>query len=309
MSVTNQTASTAKSKISVISFCLNSGKFLRETIESVLQQTYDNFELIIKDGGSTDGTIEILKEYPQIRWISEKETGDNPAHDALWQSFYMSTGEYIVYLAISDGMSDPNWFKKAVEILDADSEVSWVWGLNQAKYEDGHLRNIAWPEYLQHAPPQKMEWLPFWFVLRHAHESSAIFRRTLFEKYFPKNDPDEPYRFNATLGFNLRLNMMGYMPYFLPIISWYGYIHENQLQQRFYDRMDSVSKTYDRDVEEFRKKFLSGNIVHRFRDSNSDVIHEVGKSELWHYRKKVMLYRVKAKLRRYLQKLMDHIIY
>ncbi len=309
MSATYEMTPAANPKISVLSFCLNGGKFLRESIESILRQTYGNYELIIKDGGSTDGTIEILKEYPQIRWISEKESGDNPAFDALWQAFHMSRGEYIIYLAISDGILDPNWFKKAVEILDSDPEVSWVWGISQAKSEDGHLGRLVWPEYLQHAPPQKREWFPFWLALKQMQETNAIFRRSVFEKYFPKNDPDEPYRFHATLGFILKLNTMGYMPYFLPIISYYGTTHEGQMQQRLDDLLDSLSKRYERDFKDYRKKFLSGKIVHRFRDGASNVIHEVGKNELWNYRKKVLLYRLKYKLRRELQKLMDHIVY
>ena len=301
-------------KISVLGFCLNSGKFLRETIGSVLQQTYGNYEFIIKDGGSTDDTIEILQEYPQIRWVSEKENGDGDIPslntlDAIWQAFRMSRGEYIFFLAVSDGISDPNWFKKAVEVLDADPEVSWVWGICQAKSENGHLGKLILSEYLQHAPPQKRDWFPFWLALQQVQETNAIFRRSVFEKYFPKNDSNEPYRFCATLGFNLRLNKMGYMPYFLPIISFYGLTHKGQMSERIYDLVDSVSKIYDRDVKEYRKKFLSGKIVHRFRDGSGNVIREVGKNELWGYRKKVLLYRLKAKLRRELQKLMDHIVY
>ena len=308
MSVILETTPVPNPKISVISFCLNSGKFLRETIGSVLEQKYDNYEFIIKDGGSTDETVEILKEYPQIRWVSEKESGDNPCHDALWQAFTMSRGEYIIYLAISDGISDPNWFRRAVEVLDTDHEVSWVWGLKQTKSEEGHLGRITYPEYLQHAPPQKMEWLSFWLVHEYAEESNAIFRRSLFENFFPKNDSDETYRFAASLGFNLRLNMMGYMPYFLPVISFYGYTHKNQRQDIFCDLLDTAAKTYRREVIEYRRKFLSGKVVHRFRDGSSNVIHEVGEKELWHYRKMVLLYRLKYKLRRDLQKLMDHIV-
>jgi hypothetical protein len=99
------------------------------------------------------------------------------------------------------------------------------------------------------------------------------------------------------------------MPYFLPIISYYGTTHENQMQQLHYDLLDSLNKKYDRELEEYRSMFLSGKIVHRFRDGFGNVIHEVGKSELWHYRKKVLIYRLKYKLRRELQKLMDHIKY
>jgi len=308
MSVIHE-ATSAKPKISVVSFCLNSGKYLRETIGSVLQQTYKNFELIIKDGGSTDETIEILKEYPQIRWVSEKESGDNPAHDALWQAFHMSQGEYVIFLAISDGISDSNWFQRAVDVLDSDPEVSWVWGLKQTKSEDGIMGKITYPEYLHHAPPSKMEWLPFWLVFEHAEETNAIFRRSLFEKYFPRNNPDDIYRFNAAMGFNLSLNTAGHMPYFLPIISFYGYTHSGQMQERFRERADFISKKHRNDIKEYRKRFLSGEITHRFRDGFSNVIHEVRKDELWHYRKKVLTYRIKYKLRRELQKLMDHIVY
>jgi glycosyltransferase involved in cell wall biosynthesis len=309
VSVIQETAPVDHPKISVISFCLNSAKYLRETIDSVLQQSYKNFELIIKDGGSTDDTLKILKEYPQVRSVSEKEGGDNPALDAIWQAFHMSKGEYIVYLAVSDGISDPHWFKRAAEVLDEDPDVSWVWGISQAKSEGGHLGRLVWPEFLLHNPPQKKEWFPFWLAFKLGQESNAIFRRSVFEKCFPTNDPHEPYRFHPTLGFNVRLNTMGYLPYFLPIISYYGTTHENQMQERLYNLIDAVSKRYDRDLIEYRRKFLSGKIIHHFRDGSSNVIHEVGEKELWHYRKKVFLYRIKYKLRRELQKLMDHIVY
>ncbi len=64
-------------KISIITATFNSASTLRDTIESVVRQTYDNYEYIIIDGKSTDGTINIIKKYePQLqgklKWISEK---------------------------------------------------------------------------------------------------------------------------------------------------------------------------------------------------------------------------------------------
>jgi len=296
-------------KISVISPCLNDGKFLRETIGSVLGQTYDNFEFIIKDGGSTDDTIEILKEYPQIRWVSEKESGDNPILDAIWQAFSMSRGEYIIFLCVSDGLVDRQWLKRCVEILDADPEISWVWGLSQNMTEDSRIGKLWWAEFLEQQPPQKMDFLPFWMATGHGMESNACFRRHVFETCHPKNKLEDPFRFHPTPGFNYRLNTMGYLPHFIPTVSYFGRTHGNQRQEALENMLDSVIKTYDRYVREYREKFLYGNIVHRFRDGNGNVIHEVGKNELWNYRKKVLTYRIKAKLRRELQKLMDHIVY
>ena len=65
-------------KISIITASYNSGKTIRHTVESVLRQTYPDFEYIVVDGGSTDNSIDIVKEYQvafkgRLKWISEKE--------------------------------------------------------------------------------------------------------------------------------------------------------------------------------------------------------------------------------------------
>lgn len=294
-------------KVSVISFCLNSGRFLRDTIESVLNQTYNNYEHIIVDGSSTDNTLEIFKEYSHLRWISEKEEGDNSVLDAIWKGLNMAKGKYMILLAISDGIYEKDWFKRSVEILDADEQISLVWGLSQTISEEGILGKVFGSEYLENNPPQKMDWLPFWLSNGHGFESNALYRRQVFEICFPKNHPDEPYRFHPALGFNYQFNTRGYLPYFLPIISMYGRTHENQRQEEFHDLLDSVSKIYDKDRKIFRKKFLSGKIGHYFRDGSSKIIKEVTPNQLNSHRRKVLKYRIKHKIKRDVQKFLDHI--
>ena len=309
MSSIHEAIPSARPKISVISFCLNSAEFLRETIGTVLGQTYNNYEFIMKDGGSTDGTIEILKEYPQIRWVSEKEGGDNPALDAFWQAFEMSRGEYIIFLAVSDGIADRQWFRRCAETLDADPEISWVWGLSQNMLEDGEMGKVWYAEFLEHHPPQKIDFLPFWLATGHGMESNACFRRGAIEACFPRNSKEEPFRFHPALGLNYELNTRGYLPFFIPTVSYFGRAHGHQRQEDMYQLLDSICKRYFRDIAAYRKNLLAGRIVHRFRDGASNVIHEVGSQELWNYRTTILSYRIKAKLRRDLQKLLDHILY
>lgn len=294
-------------KLSVVSFCLNSGRFLGETIESVLNQTYDNYEHIIVDGGSTDNTIEILKEYSHLRWISEKEEGDNSILDAMWKGFNMARGEYLIYLAISDGIYDKNWFKKSIEVLDKDTQVSSVWGLIQSLSEEGHFGKVFWSDFLENHPPQKMDWLPFWLSNGHGLECNAVFRRNIIEICFPKNDPDEPYRYHPSLGLNYQLNVRGYLPYFLPIISFFGRTHKKQRLDVLYDLLDSVAKRYRKDWKSYRKHFLSGKVKHYFRDGSSKIIKEVTPGEIGSYRRKIRRYRIKHKIKRDVQKFLDHI--
>lgn len=88
-------------KISIITVVFNGEKYLEETIQSVINQTYDNVEYIIIDGGSTDGTLDIIKKYEEQvdYWVSEKDTG---IYDAMNKGIKVFKGDYINFLNAGD---------------------------------------------------------------------------------------------------------------------------------------------------------------------------------------------------------------
>jgi glycosyltransferase involved in cell wall biosynthesis len=88
-------------RISVVTSSFNQGNFLRETIESVINQNYPNLEYFIIDGGSTDNSVEIIREYEsQIDWwVSEKDKGQS---DAINKGFKKSTGELLCWVNSDD---------------------------------------------------------------------------------------------------------------------------------------------------------------------------------------------------------------
>jgi len=86
-------------KISVITPCLNGLKYIEQSIRSVRDQHFSGLEHIIVDGGSVDGTVDILRKYPHLKWISEPDDGQS---DAMNKGFNLSTGDIIVYLNADD---------------------------------------------------------------------------------------------------------------------------------------------------------------------------------------------------------------
>ena len=81
--------------ISIVTPTFNSAATLRETIESVLAQDYKNWEHIVMDGGSTDGTVDILRSYPHLQWVSEKDKGH---YHAMNKGIERATGDVIAIL-------------------------------------------------------------------------------------------------------------------------------------------------------------------------------------------------------------------
>lgn len=86
-------------KISVITPCLNRVEFIAFAIESVVNQNHPNFEHIIVDGGSTDGTLDVLARYPHLRVISEPDKG---MYDALNKGLMHASGDFIGFLNSDD---------------------------------------------------------------------------------------------------------------------------------------------------------------------------------------------------------------
>ena len=109
-----------KAKISIITPSFNQGKYLEQTILSVLDQKYPNLEYIIIDGGSNDNSVEIIKKYEHRLkyWVSEK---DNGQANAINKGLSHCTGEIICWLN-SDDYYLPDTLKKISNIIDINKK-------------------------------------------------------------------------------------------------------------------------------------------------------------------------------------------
>ncbi len=107
-------------KISVITVCRNCRNDIGPTIESVIGQDYEDIEYLIIDGLSTDGTIDIIREYAstdkRIRYVSELDTG---IYDAMNKAARMATGDYLQFINAGDRLYEKDTVSKIVKFIDA----------------------------------------------------------------------------------------------------------------------------------------------------------------------------------------------
>lgn len=133
--------------MTVVTPSYNQGRFIRETIESILSQDYVPIEFMVMDGGSTDETVEILKGYEGcFFWVSEKDRGQSNAINKGWSR---SRGEILAWLN-SDDIYLPGAISKAVAFLENHSEVGAVYGEGYHIAEEGRI--------LERYPTEPYDW-------------------------------------------------------------------------------------------------------------------------------------------------------
>lgn len=110
-------------KLTILTPSFNQGGYIEQTIRSVLSQNYRPVEHIVIDGGSTDGTIGVLKQYPHLLWVSEKDRGQA---DALNKGFARATGDIIGWIN-SDDYYEDHIFESVTECFQ-DPDIMWVIG-------------------------------------------------------------------------------------------------------------------------------------------------------------------------------------
>ncbi|PIE31910.1 glycosyl transferase [candidate division KSB3 bacterium] len=138
-------------KISIVTPSYNQADFLETTIQSILSQNYPNLEYIIIDGGSTDGSVEIIKKYESHLhfWCSEP---DNGQYDAINKGFAQTSGEILAWLN-SDDVYFPWTLKTVASIMTELPEVQWLTSLNLCvvDYQGISFRFHAMPGYSKDA--------------------------------------------------------------------------------------------------------------------------------------------------------------
>lgn len=115
--------------LSVVTICLNSKAYLAKALESVRVQNYADIEQIVVDGGSTDGSVEIILQAADLcdsfKWVSESDQGIS---DAMNKGLEMASGDIVAYLHADDFYPDNDILRRVVEVFRTNPEAFWLTG-------------------------------------------------------------------------------------------------------------------------------------------------------------------------------------
>lgn len=159
-------------KLSIITVCFNNKEGLKKTIESVKRQTFKDYEYIIVDGGSTDGTIELIKENESFidHWVSEKDKG---IYDAMNKGIRIAKGEYCYFLNSDDRIASVSTLEKIFK--KAKKNIDILYG-NLAVIKNGKLKKVL-------KLSANVTFYSFYRTKVALHHQASFIKKELFEKY------------------------------------------------------------------------------------------------------------------------------
>lgn len=136
--------------ISIITVVYNSQQFLESTIQSIATQESTNFEYIIIDGGSTDGTLDIIKKYPEVvdYWISEPDKG---LYDAMNKGLKVAKGEYVWFINSGDKIYEDNTISLIESMVNQSVKPDVIYGETLIIDTEGReigMRRLSVPDTL-----------------------------------------------------------------------------------------------------------------------------------------------------------------
>jgi glycosyltransferase involved in cell wall biosynthesis len=158
-------------KISIVTPSFNQREFLEDTIRSVVEQEYPDVEYFVIDGGSTDGSVDIIKKYCHriTYWTSEPDGGQ---YCAINKGFSRSTGEIMGWINSSDAYY-PWTFETVVEVFTQFPDVQWISGV-ASNFDVGRA-----PRHIDIAFPNRYDFLAGNCTLQ---QESIFWRRSLWER-------------------------------------------------------------------------------------------------------------------------------
>jgi len=172
-----KTTTPGRPLVSIITIVFNGEEHLEKTILSVANQNYDNIEYIIVDGGSTDGTLDIIRKYGDRidYWLSESDRGIS---DAMNKGIEMSSGDIVGIIHSDDFYADPTVLRRVAESFENSSQIKALYGIQDYIDPVSGKNLLTWGRDTDPSEIKKRMYIPHptLFVRREVYNEIGLFR-------------------------------------------------------------------------------------------------------------------------------------
>jgi glycosyltransferase involved in cell wall biosynthesis len=217
-------------RLSIITPSCNQGNFLEQTIQSVLNQDYPNLEYIVVDGGSTDGSVDIIKKYESklAYWVSEKDKGQS---DAINKGFRRASGEILAWLN-SDDCYLPGTLERVADFFSSYPAVDLVYG--DLRLIDGVGRTIGLRKVVPYSYTLAL------YGLSTIPQPSAFFRRRALDVV---GLLDEELHYQMDIEFFLRFGNKGLNIKHLPVpLAMFRLHAQSKTVSQYHDKVQEANR-------------------------------------------------------------------
>lgn len=176
-------------KLTIITVTYNAERFLEPTIQSIAAQTYPSIEYIVVDGGSKDGTVDIIKKHSDVvsQWVSEP---DNGLYDAMNKGMQMATGDYIMVMNAGDLLDAPDTITQTFANCNGEDVLYGDTKIIDSNYQFVGMRHFT--------PPENLSWRSFQQGMVVCHQS-ILSKKEITPQY------DLNYKIAADIEWAIRL--------------------------------------------------------------------------------------------------------
>lgn len=193
--------------VSIITITYNAERFVERTIQSVVAQQATDYEYIIIDGGSNDGTLHIIKQYQDhiTNWISEPDAG---LYDAMNKGLHRATGQYVWFMNAGDELHDPQTLPRLLECIRATSADVYYSDALFVRDDSSAvgLRSAVTP----HSLPHHLTWHDMALGMKVCHQ--AFVARRIIAPHYPTDN------LSADLDWEIRCLKAALTVEFLPFV-------------------------------------------------------------------------------------------
>lgn len=246
-------------RVTLVTPSYNAAPYLRAAIDSVLAQDYPEIEYLVMDGGSTDGTVELLEGYGnKVRWISEK---DNGQADAISRGFKQTSGEILGWLNADDVLK-PGAVRKAVDTFRANPGAALIYG--NADFIDDSGKLIAPCTVVEPFVRQRLLSYGDYII-----QPAAFFSRAAYEAV---GGLDACLHWAMDWDLWIRLAQDHEFVYVEPVLASYRWLGSNKTAVGGFDRLD--------EVEAVAKRYGANGLPAYFRLEKARVYASLAQQDL-----------------------------